>query len=177
MSETGSGMGPEWETASASGILRETTADSTENRYVDVTSPQWKQLMIDRAVSVAKSGADGMFLDKMDGWSRVGGDSEANQAAMKSTVEAMAASARAINPNFKIVGNNDAELAADDPAYSAVCDGHMREAAAATEADRLENEKGKPIFMEPFQGGVRSRFGRYLFEEESGAEYSQVSAV
>jgi len=179
MSETGSWTGTEWTDANAAGIVRGSNPNWPDCKYVDVTSPEWQKLMVQRATDVAKSGADGMFLDTMDGWSKIGGDPEQNKEAMKKTVEAMAAAAKAINPNFKIVANNDSDLAANDPVYDAAVDGHMREAGSITADDQTEKAKGKAIFVETYDGTSKNSVDSdgYLHEEQVDTSLSALPAI
>ena len=179
MSETGSWTGNEWTDANAAGIVRGSNPSWPDCKYVDVTSPEWQKLMVQRATDVAKSGADGIFLDTMDGWSKIGGDPEKNKAAMKKIVEAMATAARAINPNFKIVANNDSDLAAGDSAYNAAVDGHMREDGNVNTNDQTEKSQGKAIFVENYTGNSKNNADAagYLYEEQVDKSLSHLPAI
>lgn len=180
MSETANWTGEEWDAANSAGIVRGSNPSWPDCKYVDVTSPEWKKLMVQRATDAAKSGVDGMFLDTMDGWDKVGGDSEKNKAAMKDIVVAMASAARAINPNFKIVGNNDSDLAAGDASYAATVNGHMREGTSTiSDSDKTEKVNGKPIFVETYNGNssISVDADGYLHENQADASLSLLPAI
>ena len=93
-------------------------------RYWD---PQWQQLMLNAVERLVLAGFDGVYLDTIDTyeWYQQRGNSDA-RAEMLTFVQRLSSHARSLNPDFKIIAQNAAELTADSD-YLAAIDGIANE--------------------------------------------------
>jgi cysteinyl-tRNA synthetase len=129
-----------WNTNPPSWMLGE-NPDWNGNYQVKFWDPAWQKIIIDKAVSLASTGYDGLMLDVVDVYgvssvaSAAGGEDNA-RALMVTFVKAIAAATKAINPNFKIIQNNALDLLTVNPndpssatntAYLAHIDGVLAE--------------------------------------------------
>ncbi|MDE3061013.1 MAG: endo alpha-1,4 polygalactosaminidase [Pseudomonadota bacterium] len=108
-----------WNSSPPSFILGE-NPDWPGNYEVKFWDPAWQKIVIDRAVSMAQQGYNGLMLDVVDVYDVAavanadGGIANA-RADMEKFVEAISAATKAINPNFKIIQNNALDLLTTNP--------------------------------------------------------------
>lgn len=106
-----------WNSNPPSFIIKE-NPDWPGNYQVRFWDPAWQKIIIDRAVTMAKTGYDGLVLDVVDVYNEsavakaYGGDA---RAAMMNFVIKIADAAHAINPDFKIIQNNAHDLLVTNP--------------------------------------------------------------
>lgn len=98
-----------------------------DNFKVHFWNPEWQSIMRARIAQMAKDGYDGAYLDLVDSYYYYEQKGVARaKDAMVEFVATLAEEARAINPKFKIVVQNAAELIAEDD-YADVIDGIANE--------------------------------------------------
>lgn len=98
--------------------------DWAGNYNVKYWDPNWQSIIVNRAVSMAKAGYQGIMMDVVDAYTvssvaAAAGGIDNARTAMEHFVEKISAATKAVNPNFKIIQNNALDLLTtnpDDPA-------------------------------------------------------------
>ena len=89
------------------------------NYRVKFWNANWQKIILDKAVKIAKMGFNGAYLDIVDGFTvesvqRAYPGSKADlRQEMENFVIRISNATKAINPNFKVIPQNAAQLAAD----------------------------------------------------------------
>jgi cysteinyl-tRNA synthetase len=110
---------PGWDSHPPSFLLGE-NKDWPGDFNVKFWDPSWQKIVIDKAVSMAQDGYNGVVLDVVDAYTvnsvinAYHGGSDVRTEMMK-FVEAISDATKAINPNFKVIQNNALDLLTIDP--------------------------------------------------------------
>jgi hypothetical protein len=111
---------------SKSGKLMQKTNGPAPTYYFDYLNPEFRKWWVDAAVEgVTISGADGVFIDRMNKDGQSGYPAERNDEVQKAKREMMSALKEKLGPDKILIGNN----AADNPNVFPYCDAFMFEHA------------------------------------------------
>ncbi len=126
------------------GELMLKTNGAAPSYYFDYLNPDFRKWWVDAVIEGLRvSGADGVFIDRMNGDGQSGYPPERNDEVQKAKSEMMAALKEKLGPDKILLGNN----AADNPGVFPSCDAFMFEHynATVTNKENLLKEWGDMV--------------------------------
>lgn len=117
--------------------------------YAEYWNPAWQKIIINYADNLAKEGYNGIMMDLVDVYNNptvaaAAGGIAAAEADMQTFVEAISASTKAINPNFKIIPNNAEALYTVNPS-----DGNPSDATNTAYMSSIDGVLAETTFYNP----------------------------
>lgn len=112
-----------------------------DNFLVRYWENEWKEIVKSRLLAIVSAGFDGAYFDRIDSWEAFRDTLPSARQDMIDFVRELAATARQVNPDFKVVVQNAEELLAD-AGYLDVIDAVAKEDLLfGVKHDRSRNEE------------------------------------
>jgi cysteinyl-tRNA synthetase, unknown class len=161
-----------WKVGNPDWILMNDPDGWAGNFPVAYWQPGWREIVTGLAAKIAQSGFDGAYLDWVGGFQEDTVQKAARRAktdpaaAMADLVAATGRAARAINPDFRLIGQNAAPLL-ENPVYLAALDGVAHESIWFTwggtalgdcPVPRTEAEAGSAAFRDSLPPACRKAY-------------------